>query len=192
MKLPEPKTKSQVSLEEALKKRRSVRQFTRQSLTWEQISQLLWAAQGITDKQERLRAAPSAGATYPLEVYLVMKEGIYRYKPDSHEVERTIERDVRHELCQAAFDQRQIEEAPVNIVIAATYRRTESRYGERAIRYVHMEVGHAAQNIHLQAAALGLGSVPVGAFSDDQVQMILSLPKNQQPLYIIPVGYPAE
>jgi SagB-type dehydrogenase family enzyme len=120
-----------------------------------------------------------------------MNEGIYRYKQDRHEIEQTSEGDVRPQLSRAALNQESIEEAPVNIVIAAVYQRTEWGYGQRAIRYVHIEVGHAAQNIHLQALALGLGSVPIGAFHDDQVQKVLSLARNQQPLYIIPVGYPA-
>jgi len=127
-----------------------------------------------------------------LEVYLVTKEGVYHYVPESHELERTLEGDVRSQLCRAALHQEFIEEAPVNLVIAAVYQRMEWRYRERAARYVHIEVGHAAQNIHLQAVALGLGSVPIGAFHDEQVQKVLSLPKNEQPLYIIPVGYPAE
>ena len=192
MNLPEPRIKSEVSLEEVLKRRRSVRQFTSQSLSWEQISQLLWAAQGTTDKRYWRRSAPSAGGTYPLETYLVMKEGVYRYRPERHEVEQTSEGDVRPQLCRAALDEESIEEAPVNIVIAAIYQRTEERYGQRGARYVQIEVGHAAQNVHLQAVALGLGSVPIGAFHDNQVQRALSWPKNHQPLYIIPVGYPAE
>ncbi len=189
MKLPEPRKRGEVSVEETLDKRRSVREFTPRNLTWEQISQLLWAAQGITETRYRLRTTPSAGATYPLEIYLVMKEDVYHYIPQKHEVERTVDHDVRGQLCRAALGQEWIEEAPVNIIIAAVYQRTEGRYGERGSRYVYMEVGHAAQNIHLQAVALGLSSVPVGAFYDEQVQRVLSLPKNHQPLYIISVGY---
>ena len=190
MKLPSPKKKGDVSVEETLVKRRSKRSFTPKELTWEQISQLLWAGQGIAERA--YRTAPSAGALYPLEIYLVIKEGVYRYKPERHELEQTLAEDVRPQLCRAALNQEFIEEAPVNIVVAAAYERMEWRYRERASRYVHIEVGHAAQNIHLQAVALGLGSVPVGAFYDEQVRRVLSLPKNEQPLYIIPVGYPAE
>lgn len=192
MNLPEPRIKSEVSLEEVLKKRRSVRQFTSQSLSWEQISQLLWAAQGTTDKRYWRRTAPSAGGTYPLETYLVTKEGVYRYRSERHELEQTSEGDVRPQLRRAALNDESIEEAPVNIVIAAIHQRTEKQYGQRAARYVQIEVGHAAQNVHLQAVALGLGSVPIGAFHDAQVQKVLSWPKNHHPLYIIPVGYPAE
>lgn len=190
MKLPSPRNKGEVSLEEALEERRSKRSFTCRRLTWEQISQLLWAGQGIAGR--RYRNAPSAGALYPLEVYLVIAEGVYRYKPESNELEQTLEGDVRSQLCRAALGEEAIREAPVSIVIAAVYQRTKHRYGDRAARYVHIEVGHAAQNVHLQAVALGLGSFPIGAFYDEQVQRALSLPRDQQPLYIIPVGYAAE
>jgi len=191
VKLPSPRKKGEVSVEETLEKRRSKRSFTLKELSWEQISQLLWAAQGIVGRG--FRTTPSAGALYPLEIYLVTKEGVYHYKPESHELEQTLGGDdARPQLCRAARHQECVEEAPANIVIAAVYQRMEWRYRERAARYVHIEVGHAAQNIHLQAVALGLGSVPIGAFYDEQVQRVLSLPKNQQPLYIIPVGYPAE
>lgn len=190
MKLPIPRKKGEVSVEETLEQRRSKRSFVPKELSWEQISQLVWAAQGIV--RRGFRTTPSAGALYPLEVYLVTKEGVYHYQPESHELEPTLEGDVRSQLCRAALHQEFIEEAPVDIVIAAVYQRMEWRYRERAARYTHIEVGHAAQNIHLQAIALGLGSVPIGAFHDEQVQRVLSLPKNEQPLYIIPVGYPAE
>jgi SagB-type dehydrogenase family enzyme len=188
--LPEPKKQGSVSLEEALAGRRSERSFVRRTLDREQISQLLWAAQGVT--RRGLRTAPSAGALYPLEVYLVSGEGIYRHLPRSHELERIAEGDILPQLARAALDQGCIREAPVSIVIAAVYQRTERRYGDRAARYVWIEAGHVAQNIHLQAVAMGLGSVPVGAFDDRQVHRVLSLPEDQMPLYIIPVGYTAE
>ncbi|MFC1925399.1 SagB/ThcOx family dehydrogenase [Chloroflexota bacterium] len=189
MRLPVPGKKGDVSLEECLEKRRSERGFTSRELTPEQISQLLWAGQGIS--RSTYRTAPSAGALYPPEIYLAIKDGVYRYKPGEHELEQTLEADVRHHLSRAALSQGFIEEAPVDIVITAVYQRTEGRYGERTARYVHMEAGHAAQNIHLQAVALSLGSVPIGAFHDDEVQRALSLPKGEYPLYIIPVGYRA-
>ena len=190
MKLPAPRKRGEISLEETLQKRRSERSFASKELSWEQISQLLWSAQGMVERG--FRTAPSAGATYPLEVYLVTSNGVYHYKPESHQLEPILEGDVRSQLCRACLNQEWIEEAPVSIVIAAVYQRTGRGYGPRAARYVHIEVGHAAQNIHLQAVALGLGSVPVGAFGDEQVQRVLSLPENQQPLYIVPVGYVAE
>ncbi|MFC2009628.1 SagB/ThcOx family dehydrogenase [Chloroflexota bacterium] len=190
MKLSIPIKKGDVSLEECLEKRRSRRRFTAKELTWEQISQLLWAGQGISGR--KYRTVPSAGALYPLEIYMVGGEGVYHYKPETHELEQTTTSDARHQLSRAALNQRFIEEAPVDIVIAAVYQRTERHYRERAVRYVHIEVGHMAQNIHLQAVALGLVSVPVGAFHDEQVHETLSLPQNEKPLYIIPVGYAAE
>lgn len=181
-----------MSLEETLKGRRSKRRFISRELTWEQISQLLWAAQGITGKAYEFRTAPSAGGTYPLEIYLVTSEGVYHYHPEGHELEQVAEGDVRPQLSRAALGQRFVERVPVDIVIAAVYERTERIYGRRAARYIYMEVGHVAQNIHLQAVALGVGSVPVGAFEDEQVAKVLSLPENRKPLYIIPVGYTGE
>jgi SagB-type dehydrogenase family enzyme len=173
-----------------LDSRRSERSFVRRTLDREQISQLLWAAQGVT--RRGLRTAPSAGALYPLEIYLVTSEGIHHYLPQSHELERIVEGEILSQLARAALDQGCVGEAPVSIVIAAVYQRTERRYGERAARYVWIEAGHVAQNIHLQAVAMGLGSVPIGAFDDRQVHRVLSLPEDQLPLYIIPVGYTAE
>lgn len=170
--------------------RRSERRFLRRTLDREQISQLLWAAQGAT--RRGLRTAPSAGALYPLEIYLVTSEGIHHYLPQSHELERIVEGEILSQLARAALDQGFVGEAPANIVIAAVYQRTERRYGDRAPRYVWIEAGHVAQNIHLQAVAMGLGSVPVGAFDDRQVHRVLSLPEDQMPLYIIPVGYATE
>jgi len=188
--LPGPKKRGALSLEEALARRRSERSFVRRTLDREQISQLLWAAQGVTEG--RLRTAPSAGALYPLEVYLVTGEGIYHYLPQSHELEPIAEGDLLPQLSKAALGQECVREAPVSVVIAAVYQRAERRYGERAARYVWIEAGHVAQNVHLQAVAMGLGSVPVGAFDDRQVHRVLSLPESQMPLYIIPVGYAAE
>ncbi len=188
--LPGPKKRGTLSLEEALARRRSERSFARRTLDREQIAQLLWAAQGVTEG--RLRTAPSAGALYPLEVYLVTGDGIYHYLPQSHELERIAEGDFLPQLSRAALGQEYVREAPVSVVIAAVYQRAEGRYGERAARYVCIEAGHVAQNVHLQAVAMGLASVPVGAFDDRQVHRVLSLPQNQMPLYIIPVGYAAE
>lgn len=193
LKLPEPRYDSEVSVEEALLKRRSVREYAGGYLTLQEVSQLLWAAQGITDPRG-LRTAPSAGALYPLEVYLVvgdvenLTQGVYKYKPNGHEILKVLDDDKRVELAGAASGQASVREAAIDIVITAVYERTTARYGERGIRYVHLEVGHAAQNICLQATALNLGLVTVGSFSDDQVKDVLNLPENEQPLYIIPVG----
>ena len=189
IKLPKPSTASSVSLEEALNKRRSVRDYRKGSLSIDQVSQLLWAASGVSQYG---RTFPSAGATYPLETYLVigsvegLESGIYHYLPNKHSLEKIKDVDVRKALSQAALGQGMIEDAPVNIIIAADYYRTTSHYGERGKRYVHMEAGHVGQNIHLQAAALNLGTVMVGAFRDENVKAALGI--KEDPLYIIPIG----
>lgn len=193
VKLPEPKLKGNVSLEETLLKRRSVRDYAEVVLTLEEVSQLLWAGQGITESWGG-RTAPSAGATYPLEMYLAVGNvqslvpGIYKYSPKKHELVKLSAEDVRGKLADAALSQDFVKEAPIDIVIAAAYERTTWRYGDRGIRYVHIEVGHAAQNICLQAVALGLATVPVGAYHDDRVKTIIGMPANEVPLYILPVG----
>jgi len=189
IKLPRPKEKGLISVEETLNKRRSVRDYKKGHLSLEQVSQLLWAASG---KNLYRRTAPSAGATYPLETYLVvgavegLEPGIYHYSFSRHSLEMTKEQDVRNRLSRAALGQEMIEEAPVNIIIAADYGRTTGHYGQRGIRYVHVEVGHVGQNISLQANALSLGTVMVGAFEDKQVKEVLGI--KEEPLYIIPVG----
>jgi len=191
--LPEPRYESDVSIEEALLNRRSVRQYTGEPLTIQEVSQLVWATQGITDPRG-LRTAPSAGALYPLELYVVvgdvedLAEGVYRYRPQDHELEKVLDGDMRAELSDAALGQASVRGAAIDIVIAAVYERTTVQYGDRGIRYVHLEAGHAAQNLCLQATAMDLGIVTAGAFTDDQVKEVLNLPENEQPLYIIPVG----
>lgn len=182
--------KGSISVEDAIARRRSVRRFRDKALTRQQISQLLWAAQGITDRGRGYRAAPSAGATYPLTVYAVTAEGIYRYLPAAHELQLVRKGDFRAPLARAALAQPWVATAPLDIVITAEPRRTTGRYGRRGMNYIYMEAGHAAQNIHLQAVSLGLGSVPVGAFDDDRVADILQLPEDHVPLYIIPTGHP--
>lgn len=193
MKLPVPKLKSTVSLEEALQERRSVRDYSNASLNLEEVSQLLWAAQGMTSSWGG-RTAPSAGATYPLQVYLVagnvenLAPGVYKYNPQKHDLSKIREADARKELADAALNQRWVEQAPISIVIAAIYERTTTQYGDRGIRYVHLEAGHAAQNVCLQAVALGLGSVPVGAFDDERVITVIGISFRETPIYILPVG----
>lgn len=190
LELPAPRLASEVSLEEALAARRSVREFTDEPLTLEDLSQLLWAAQGLTASWGG-RTAPSAGALYPLEVYLVAPDGLSHYLPGGHQLEVLAEDDRRAALARAALGQEVIARAPVVLVIAGVYGRTARKYGDRAERYVQLEAGHAAQNVLLQAVALGLGAVPVGAFEDRAVQEALGLPRDHEPLYLIPVGYPA-
>jgi SagB-type dehydrogenase family enzyme len=189
--LPSPMSKGKVSLEEAISKRRSQRSFSKKEVTLDEIGQLLWAAQGITRKEggHNFRSAPSAGALYPMEIYALTKNGLYHYIPQRHALEALNERDLRSDLSNASLGQGSVSEAVLDIVICAVYERVTSKYGERGIRYVHIEAGHIAQNIHLEAVALGLSSVPIGAFNDARVKSVLNLPKGEEPLYIIPVGY---
>ena len=191
--LPGSHDDSQTSIEQALQQRRSVRTYLNKPLTLTEVSQLLWAAQGINRGRE-FRTAPSAGALYPLEVYLVagnvdgLAEGVYKYRPHQHELLKIIHDDKRRELAAAALGQRYVQDGAAVIVIAAVYERTTQKYGQRGIRYVHIEVGHAAQNIYLQAVSLNIGTVFVGAFDDDEVKRVLNLPDEEHPLSIMPVG----
>lgn len=188
--LPPPDTGGGIPLNEALGRRRSRRDFADKDLELKTVSQLLWAAQGVTEPSSGFRTAPSAGALYPLEVFVLEKENLYRYLPASNSIE-TVSRGVDTDrLADAAAGQTFVAEAPVVIIIGAVFERTRAKYGERADRYVHMEAGHAAQNLLLEAVSLGLGAVPVGAFYDKEVSKILGLPADVGPLYLIPVGYP--
>jgi len=177
-----------MALSEAIGRRRSVRQYAARALRPEEIGQLLWAAQGITGNAYLLRAAPSAGALYPLELYVADAQGTFHYRPKAHELLRVGATDVRAQLRHAAFDQMCVEAAACVIAVAADPRRTTRKYGERGMRYVLMEAGHAAENVLLQAAALGLGAVPVGAFDDVEAARVLGLPRGDQALYLLPVG----
>lgn len=188
--LPPPALAGQMSLETALGQRRSVREFKARPLTSAELGQLLWAAQGMTGPRG-YRTAPSAGALYPLEVYVATVDGLFHYEVDRHALAVVGRSDVRTALYQAALRQVAVGRAPAVFVIAAVYERTVTKYGaERSPRYVHLEAGHAAQNLLLQAVALGLGAVPIGAFDDAGVQQALGLPQEEQPLYLIPVGEP--
>jgi len=177
------------SIEECMEERRSVRSYKDKELSLQQISNILWAAQGITEDRYGFRTVPSAGATYPLEIFIAKKDGLFRYIPSSHALKHEIDSDIRKDIANAALGQGFISGAGLVVVITAIFERTALRYGNRATRYVYIEAGHCAQNIHLEAVALGLGSVPVGAFRDESLSKILKL-KNEEPLYIIPVGYP--
>lgn len=187
--LPKPVTSGRISLEESIARRRSEREFSDRELSLEQISQILWSAQGITDPSFGFRAAPSAGALYPLTIYLVKKDGVYRYLPDGNKLIQVVEEDKRPSMVRASLGQSFINDAPVDIVIAVNFRITEAKYGARAFRYVCMEAGHVAENIQLQAVTLGLTSVPIGAFWDDVIKSSLGLPETQDPLYILSLGY---
>ena len=185
-----------MSVEEALKARRTVREFAARGLDLQQVSQLLWGADGLSDPRG-LRTAASAGATYPLEIYLVVGErgvadlpaGVYRYLVKEHALEPGVKGDLRDAVARAALHQTWMTHAPVLVVIAAEYRRCTARYGERGIMYTHMESGHVGTNVFLQAEALGLGAGIVGAFEDKGLGQTLQLPKEQVPLLVMPVGY---
>ncbi len=192
MKLPPPRFDSALSLEQAIQARRSVRSFSDAPVSLEHLAQLLWAAQGIINPVG-LRAAPSAGATFPLETFIVagningLEAGIYQYYCQDHEITLAVGGDQRQALSQAALGQASVVCAPLSLVIVAIAARTVSRYGERAARYVAMEAGHVAQNIYLQATVLGLSTVAVGAFTDSEVRHVLALDE-AEPLYIMPIG----
>jgi len=194
--LPEPRTKGKMSLEETIEHRKSIRNYTAAPLTLAEAGQLLWAAggqscDGITGAS---RTYPSAGACYPLEIYLVagnvkgLAPGLYRYQWQNNQLQLELAGDLRGALAKAAWGQSMIKQAPLSIVFTGIFTRTTSRYGERGERYIYMDMGHAGQNIYLQAQALGLGTVAVGAFQDEQVKNALKLPQKEEPLYIMPVG----
>lgn len=193
IKLSQPRTRGSVSIEEALLKRRSVRSYTGVPLSIEDLSQLLWAAQGMSHPRG-YRTAPSAGALYPLELLVAagrvgaLSPGVYRYDPHRHEIVLHREGDRRANLRRAALDQSAVGNAPAVLIFCAVYERTTRKYGERGVRYAMMEAGHAAQNVHLQVVSLGLGTVLIGAFRDDQVKSVLELGGNEEPLYLMPVG----
>ena len=191
--LPAAELGQAMSIDEALKQRRSIRKFSRDNIVLEDVSQLLWAAQGITNRRG-FRTAPSAGALYPLELYLVagsvkgLSPGVYHYRPAEHDLVLVASGDRRKPLASAALRQSWVRGAPAVLLITGVYQRTMAKYGQRGRRYVHMEVGHAAQNVYLQATARDLGTVMVGAFDDNKVQESLSLPADHEPLALMPIG----
>ena len=193
--LPRPGGERDACLGPILQERRTIRSFAPRSLSQMQVAQLLWAAQGVSSP-EGYRTAPSAGALYPLELHLVagkvegLPVGSYRYDPARHRLEATVQGDLRQRLAETALNQHWIAEAPSNLVISAIETRTTAKYGRRGIRYVHMEVGHASQNLLLQAVALGLAGAIVGAFDDEHFKRLLRLPGEEHPLAILPIGHP--
>ncbi|HEX9882921.1 MAG TPA: SagB/ThcOx family dehydrogenase [Desulfobaccales bacterium] len=196
VKLPPPSHKGAVSVAEALKARRTVRHFASRPLALAQVGQILWAADGLSDPRG-LRTAASAGATYPLELYLVVGErgvtnldpGVYRYLVAEHALTPTVRGDQRAPVARASLHQSWMAQAPVMVIIAADYRRCTARYGDRGVMYTHMESGHVGQNVFLMAEALGLGAGIVGAFEDRGLSQVLQLPQGQVPLLVMPVGY---
>jgi len=197
MKLPKPRYDGPVSLEQAIKHRRTVRSFSTTPLSLRECSQLLWAAQGITDDRGALRAAPSAGALYPLDIYLVtgiksiagLDAGVYHYEPFTHGLSPVSKGDIRRDVARAALRQNWMADAPVQFVITAEYGRSSRKYGERGIRYAMIEAGHIGENIFLQAEALGLSAGIAGAFHDARIIEILRIPLSHNPLIIMPVGH---
>ena len=201
--LPSPLTDGTVSVEKALSQRRSHRKYLDAPLPAEQLSQILWAAYGITvPRTDRafmrggLRTAPSAGALYPFEIYAVVgnvkgvEPGVYRYIADGQKMQLVVAGDVREQLCEIALNQTFIKEAPVTIFYTAIFSRMTTKYGERGReRYVCIDLGHSAENIYLQAEALNLGCCAVGAFYDDKVSELLKLSEEEEPLYLLTVGY---
>lgn len=188
IRLPPPSKRGQLSLEESLTRRRSVREFDHRPLTRPELSQLLWAAQGVTG-EEGDRTAPSAGALFPLELYVAIAQGFFHYQPRRHLLERRSNDDLRELMFKEGLRQEPLREAPAVFLMTAVYERTITRYGrERTPRYVQMETGHAAQNLLLQAVSLNLGAVVIGAFEDQGLHDALALPADERPLYLIPVG----
>jgi SagB-type dehydrogenase family enzyme len=193
IRLPQPRFAGPMSLEETLLQRRSIRTIGRDPLTVDDLTQLLWAAQGVT-RAQGYRTAPSAGALFPLELHVAagtvtgVRAGFYRYRPLEHGLLLTAAGDPRPDLCRAAAPQRSVERAPVVFLFSAVYGRCTATYGPRGVRYTDMEAGHAAQNLCLQAVALDLKSVVIGAFEDEAVRRIAALPPEEEPLYLVPVG----
>ena len=195
--LPKPSLDGKVSVERAIQQRRTIRDFKETPLSLAHLSQLLWSAQGITDPKGAGRAAPSGGARYPLDIYVIIgkksvenvEEGIYHYMPENHSIFSIDKRDRCREIGSASLGQLWMAKAPVMFVITAEYPRITGRYGDRGIRYAQIEAGHVGQNLFLQAEALGLGAGIVGAFNDAEVAKVLGIPRQHEPLLIMPVGY---
>jgi SagB-type dehydrogenase family enzyme len=200
--LPPPAWDGRHSVEQALAERRSVRRYADTPLTLAEVSQLLWAAYGVTQPLPGIpelgggfRTAPSAGALYPLELYLVagavtgLGPGIYRYRPGPHDLILERAGDGRRALLLAAFGQTMVGNAPASLVYSAVFSRNTGKYGQRGReRYVCMDLGHSAENVYLQCGSLGLGTCGIGAFNDDAVRLVVRMPKEEEPLYIMPLG----
>jgi len=196
--LPKPSEDGRMSVERAIKERRTIRHFQGKALNLSQLGQLLWAGQGITEKGGfGRRAAPSGGALYPLDLYAVvgkdgvaeLKPGIYRYVPDRHSLVEITPGDKRQSVARGSWGQMWMAEAPVILAIVAEYKRITRKYGERGIRYALIEVGHVGQNLFLQAEALGLGAGIVGAFEDEEIASVLKCSPGQDPICLLPIGY---
>ncbi len=192
IKLPNPSTGGGMPLAEALAKRRTCRAFADRPLSIEQVSQLCWAAQGITQTQKGLRTAPSAGALYPLTVYVLDRKGVFEYEPKPHVLRRLASEDVRRKPENGPLSQASVRSAPVCLVVVMDVSRLTPRFKGHEERYSLLEAGHVAQNILLQATALGLAGTPVGGADESKVRVGMNLPDRLRPVYLLPVGYPAD
>ncbi|MGA2915500.1 MAG: SagB family peptide dehydrogenase [Sedimentisphaerales bacterium] len=190
IRLPEPDLNGKISLEQAIENRRSIRQFTAEPLTVKQVGQLCWSAQGITEPNKGLRAAPSAGALYPMELYVVLSDGLYLYSPKTHSLEKQIDGDIRSMLRTAAFGQKTVQDSPCTFIIAGSIKKIEAKYRGRSERFACLEAGHIAENISLQAVALGLGSVPIGSFAPKSVAGVCRISEDLEVLYLVCTGNP--
>ncbi len=199
MKLPKPNTKGQLTVEQAIQQRRTVRAYSQQLISLEGLSQLLWSAQGITGRRGLKRAAPSAGALYPMDLYAVvghravnqLEAGVYHYDPQEHGLTMVNKQDLRKVVARACLSQMWMASAPIHLVITAEYQRITGKYGQRGIRYAFIEAGHIGQNLFLQAEALGLKAGIVGAYHDEKLIEIMAIPRTHEPLLVMPIGYAA-
>jgi SagB-type dehydrogenase family enzyme len=198
--LPSPVLTGNISVEEAIQNRRSVRTFSNESITIGNLSQILWAAQGITDNQSSLRAAPSAGQVYPLEIYIIignngvsgLENGVYHYVPSNNTLEKLLNGDLKSDLSGIANGQPWVKQAPIDILITGNYLKMVDKYGDKDLstRFVDLEAGHVGENIYLESESLGLVTVSLGSFNEKQLVQLLNIPNNETPLYIFPVGHP--
>jgi len=198
MQLPQPRLEGTLSVEKAINRRRTIRAYANRPLEIDTLAQLLWAADGITEDRGFKRAAPSAGALYPMDVYVVagahgigsLQAGVYHYQPTGHTLSSIASGDRRIQLARASLGQMWMAGAPVSLVLTAEYSRITGKYGDRGIRYAWIEAGHMGQNIFLQAEALGLKTGIAGAFKDRFLARELTLPSSHAPLLVMPLGYP--
>lgn len=197
--LPAPQLSGNLSVETAIQNRRSVRSYSNETISISNVSQILWSAQGITDNQNNLRATPSAGQVYPLEIYVVvgnstvtgLAPGAYHYVPSNNTLEKTVNGDLRSHLSSIATEQEAVNQAPVDFIITGNYQKMINKYKDPTLctRFVDLEAGHAGENIYLQAESMGLVTVAIGSFNETQMIQLLELPQNETPLYIFPLGH---
>lgn len=199
LELKAPDFNGNLTLEEAIGRRRCIRSFKPVPITDRELSQILWSAQGITDPGGRKRAAPSGGALYPADLYAAvgkggvqgLEAGVYHYRPQGHRLSRVGAEDRRREIASASFRQMWMADAPVLFIITLEYARITGKYGERGVRYALIEAGHIGQNIFLQCQSLGLAAGIVGAFDDREVAAAAGAARNHEPVIVMPVGRPS-